>query len=208
MKKTQSVIAQSRHLQALGRPSPTNCVTLEQSPSLSEPCFSLSKAERQSYPHKRRRVGSPQREGCHSGLSAPDYPQEATHGLVSTMWVQKPQKAGSVPRLEPQEPYRNHIRATTAPPAHRDFRCCLSQAKRFTDCLAGVLGLQWINNCTYGSPPPTSSPGTCCSTTSFLSSLCLSNTSAIVLVALREGKPGLTWTTRPFPHAWPSFLVT
>lgn len=58
---------------------------------------------------------------------------------MGTMWVKKPQKAGSVPRLEPQESYRNHIRATTAPPAHRDFRCCLSQAKASTDLLTGVL---------------------------------------------------------------------
>lgn len=72
-------------------------------------------------------------------LSAPAHPQEAEHGPMSTMWVKKPQKSGSVPRGEPQEPYRNHIRATTAPPAHRDFRGCLSQAKVSTDCLAGVL---------------------------------------------------------------------
>lgn len=77
------------------------------------------------------------------GLSAPAYPQEAEHGPVSTMWVKKPQKAGSVPRLEPQEPYRNHIRATTAPPAHKDFRCCRSQAKASTDLLTGVL--RWLS---------------------------------------------------------------
>lgn len=67
------------------------------------------------------------------------------------MWVIKPQKAGSVPRLEPQEPYRNHIRATTAPPAHRDFRCCLSQAKASTDLLTVVL--LWLA-AEGGSQPP------------------------------------------------------
>lgn len=73
------------------------------------------------------------------GLSALAYPQEAEHGPVSTMWVKKPQKAGSVPRLEPQEPYRNHIRATTAPPAHSDFRYCLSRAQTSTDLFTGVF---------------------------------------------------------------------
>lgn len=95
--------------------------------------------------------GSSESEKGDTWSLSPSLPQEAEHGPESTMWVMKPQKAGSVPRLEPQEPYRNHIRATTAPPAHRDFRCCLFQAKASTDLLTVVL--LWLA-AEAGSQPP------------------------------------------------------
>ena len=90
------------------------CVAWDQPLSVSEPKFPvLQNRDAHSGPpaEKEREVS---RDG---GGALPDsQPKlwETEQAPVRTLWVKKPQEAGTGPRLLPQGPWRNHIMATTA----------------------------------------------------------------------------------------------